>query len=117
MIAILHHINDEEDPAGITARLRDALAPGSHLAITHFHNPGEERPEEAAIAVASEKQLGERFGTGRFRTRDEILAYCGDFEPVEPGLVPIPAWRPDTCDGRPVSGVYHRILGGVGEKR
>jgi hypothetical protein len=117
MIAILHHINDDEDPVGIAARLRDALAPGSHLAITHFHNPGEELPEEAAIAIASEEQFNERFGTGRWRTRDEILAYFGDFELAEPGLVPIPAWRPDVLDRRTFGGVYHRILGGVGRKR
>jgi hypothetical protein len=117
MIAILHHINDDEDPVGIAARMRDALVPGSHLAITHFHNPGAELPDEAAIAIASEEQFNERFGTGRWRTRDEILAYFGDFELIEPGLVPIPAWRPDVLRAPTVRGVYHRILGGVARKR
>jgi hypothetical protein len=78
MISILHHINDHEDPVGITETLRDALAPGSHMAITHFHNPGDERPEDAALALASEKQFNERFGTGRWRSREEIKACFGD---------------------------------------
>ncbi|HEU5157308.1 MAG TPA: SAM-dependent methyltransferase [Streptosporangiaceae bacterium] len=117
MISILHHINDHEDPLGITKTLRDALAPGSHMAITHFHNPGDERPEDAALALASEKQFNERFGTGRWRTREEIRAYFGDFEIVEPGLVPMPAWRPDVGGRRTLSGVFHRTLGGVGRKR
>jgi hypothetical protein len=119
MISILHHINDQEDPVGITTALRDALAPGSHMAITHFHNPGAERPADAAIALASEKQFNEKFGTGRWRTRDEIRAYFGDFELPEPGLVPMPAWRPDVADvagNRTLSGVFHRTLGGVGGK-
>jgi hypothetical protein len=116
LISILHHINDDDDPGGITTRLRDALAPGSHVAITHFHNPGPERPEDAAIAVASEKQFNERFGTGRFRYRDEILDYFGDFELIEPGLVPMPAWRPDVAGHRSLSGIYHRTLGGVAKK-
>ena len=117
LISILHHINDGEDPDGITGQLRDALAPGSHMAITHFHNPGAARPEDAAIALASEKQFNEKFGTGRWRTRDEILAYFGDFELLEPGLVPMPAWRPDVAGNRTLSGVFHRTLSGVGKKR
>jgi SAM-dependent methyltransferase len=117
MISILHHVNDDEDPLGITARLRDALAPGSHMAITHFHNPGAARPEDAAIAYASEKQFNEKFGTGRWRTYGEIRAYFGDFELLEPGLVPMPAWRPDVAGRRVLSGIYHRTLGGVGRKR
>jgi hypothetical protein len=117
MISILHHVNDDEDPVGITERLRDAIVPGSHLAITHFHNPGAARPADAAIALASEKQFNEKFGTGRWRSRDEILAYFGDFELIEPGLVPMPAWRPDVVGCRTLSGVFHRTLGGVAKKR
>jgi hypothetical protein len=33
LVAILHFIKDEEDPAGIVATLRDALAPGSYLVL------------------------------------------------------------------------------------
>jgi SAM-dependent methyltransferase len=117
MFSILHHVNDDEDPVGIAATLRGALAPGSHLAITHFHDPSEQRPEDAAIVDASERQLNERFGTGRFRTREEILAYFGDFDLIEPGLVPMPLWRPDVAGNGPLSTVHHRVLGGVGKKR
>jgi S-adenosyl methyltransferase len=117
MISILHHINDHEDPVGITTRLCADLAPGSHLAITHFHNPGSEHPEQAKLAIASEKQFNENFGTGRWRTREEILAYFGDFEMLEPGLVPMPDWRPDTPDRHPPDGALNRVLGGLARKR
>jgi SAM-dependent methyltransferase len=117
MISILHHINDHEDPVGITETLRDALAPGSHMAITHFHNPGDERPEDAALALASEKQFNERFGTGRWRSREEIKACFGDWELVKPGLVPMPAWRPDVAGRRTLGGVFHRTLSGVARKK
>src|SRR6266511_749328 len=33
LVAVLHFLRDEEDPAGIVARLRDALAPGSFLVL------------------------------------------------------------------------------------
>jgi hypothetical protein len=116
LISILHHINDDEDPDGIAAQLRAAMAPGSQLAIVHFYNPGSECPEDAALAVASEELFNKHFGTGRWRYRDEILAYFGDFELVEPGLVPLPIWRPDVTGRRTLHGAFRRTLGGVGRK-
>jgi hypothetical protein len=44
LLAILHHVNDEDGPAGVAARLRRALAPGSYLAISHLRNPGQRAP-------------------------------------------------------------------------
>ncbi len=35
ILAVLHLIPDEADPAGSVARLRDAMAPGSYLVISH----------------------------------------------------------------------------------
>jgi hypothetical protein len=116
LLAIVHHLTDEENPAGITARLRDALPAGSHLALSHFRNPGAAHPQAAARAVAGEKLLNERLGTGRWRTHEEILAYFGDLELLEPGLVPLPEWRPDRGTGRYQSLVHHNCVGGVARK-
>jgi hypothetical protein len=115
LLTILHHVNDDEAP-GVTAQLRDALAPGSYLAITHFHNPGSAMPEEAALAVASEKLLIEKFGSGRFRTSDEIRAFFGDLEVLDPGLVPLPLWRPDPAEPPTLVSGDHRLVGGVARK-
>ncbi|HEX6467823.1 MAG TPA: SAM-dependent methyltransferase [Streptosporangiaceae bacterium] len=115
LIAILHHLNDGEAQRG-TARLREALAPGSYMAISHFHNPGSAMPEEAALAVASEKLLMERLGSGRFRTGEEILALFGDFDLLEPGLVPLPLWRPDSPEPPALVSGDHRLVGGVARK-
>jgi hypothetical protein len=35
LLAVLHLIPDEADPAGSVARLREAVAPGSYLLISH----------------------------------------------------------------------------------
>ena len=35
LVAVLHFISDDDDPAGIIATIRDALAPGSYLVISH----------------------------------------------------------------------------------
>lgn len=116
MLSILHHINDDQDPAGIVACFREALVPGSHLAISHFHNPGAERPDAAAIAAASEKLFNESFGTGRWRHREEVLAYFGDFQLIEPGLVSLPEWRPDPETSRQQDLGHHLSVGGVAHK-
>jgi S-adenosyl methyltransferase len=51
LIAVMHFITDEHNPAQITATFRDALAPGSHLALSHstadFH-------DQAAVDTATE---------------------------------------------------------------
>ncbi len=122
LLAILHHLGDDEDPAGTAARLRAALAPGSYVAITHFYDPGERHREASAQAHAAEDTFNRTLGTGRWRTHDEILECFGDLELVEPGLVPLPQWRPDpaqdTEDSRAYarSLSYHTLAGGVARK-
>jgi hypothetical protein len=116
LFAILHHFNDEEDPAGIAGNLREAMMPGSYLAISHFCNPGSARPEDSERAAMSEKIFTERLGTGRWRTREEIRGYFGDFTLVEPGLVPLPEWRPDAGDDLSEHLTYHLFFGGVARK-
>lgn len=45
LVAILHFVEDTDDPYGAVAELRDALAPGSLLVVSHtsyeeFRSPG-----------------------------------------------------------------------------
>nr|WP_191910096.1 SAM-dependent methyltransferase [Microbispora cellulosiformans] len=116
LFAILHHVNDHEDPHAIAARFREALPSGSYMALSHFHNPGPSMPEVSAQATTAEKLFNENLGTGRWRNRDEILAYFGDMELLEPGVVPLAEWRPDP--GEPVDrGItYHTFVGGLARK-
>lgn len=114
--AILHHLNDHEHPATITARLRDAMPAGSHIALSHLHNPGDDRPADADAATASEKLFNETMGTGRWRSRDEILAHFGDWDLIDPGLVPLPEWRPEPDAIRQQTLTHHLFLGGMARK-
>ncbi|MDP9842526.1 SAM-dependent methyltransferase [Streptosporangium lutulentum] len=116
LFSILHHLNDEEDPDGIAARLRDALPSGSYIAVSHFHNPGAERPVVSQQAAEAERIFNENLGTGRWRTREEILGYFGDLEVLEPGLVPLVEWRPDSYDDHEVGITYYTYVGGVARK-
>ena len=116
LLAILHHLHDDEDPTRSAGRLIDALPSGSYLAISHFHDPGAAQPELSEKARAVEKVFNETLGTGRWRTRDEILSFFGDLELLPPGLVPLAEWHPDGEEDTRQTATYHTIVGGVARK-
>jgi hypothetical protein len=90
MIAILMLVSDEEDPWGKVRALLDALPSGSYVAITH---PGQDfDPEAMAGVVAAATQGGMTLVP---RVRDDVARFFADWELVEPGVVPVMAWRPE----------------------
>ena len=112
IVSVLHFLDDGADPQTAVAQLREAMPSGSFLAISH------------AVAQSRPGDVVERFGqmyqqagaVAQARTHDEIAAFFGDFAPVEPGLVFLPLWRPDSpadTDARPEWSVS---LVGVGQK-
>jgi hypothetical protein len=116
LIAILHHVEDHEEPARIAARLRDAMPAGSHLAISSFRMPGPEFPELRAATIEGEKLLTGTLGSGRWRDDEEILTWFGDWELLEPGWVSLAAWRPTMQGHIQQDEVYHSFFGGVARK-
>jgi hypothetical protein len=92
LVAMLHCLSDEENPGGVVAQLRDAMAPGSCLALTHLTT--EAHPEGAALLRAKVQELG--MSTPLVpRRREEIARFFDGFELVPPGLVYSEQWRPD----------------------
>jgi hypothetical protein len=116
MLAILHHIRDEEDPAGIVARFREAAMPGSYLAISSFQMPGPEHPRDAAMTLEVQELFNAKLGTGLWREHEEILQWFGDWELLDPGLVPLPEWRPDVTGQAARNSTYYGFVGGVARK-
>jgi hypothetical protein len=116
LFAILHHIEDADDPGRVMAQLRDAMPPGSYLALSSFRMPGRELSELRAATIEGEKLLVGTLGSGRWREYEEILSWFGDWELLEPGLVPLPDWRPlpDTIIEQDEN--YHSFCGGVARK-
>jgi S-adenosyl methyltransferase len=116
LFAILHHVEDADHPGKIMAQLRDAMPPGSYLALSSFRMPGHELPELRAATIEGEKLLIGTLGSGRWREHEEILRWFGDWKLIEPGLVSLPEWRraPGTCIERDEN--YHSFYGGVARK-
>lgn len=108
LIAVLHLIGDEDDPDGIVAGYREAMAPGSHLVYSDLS--GEEQPAER---VATYLRIGDEIGipvTMRGRTR--ASRFFTGLDLLEPGLVSAPDWRPSG----PFRPPTRWLLGGVGRK-
>jgi SAM-dependent methyltransferase len=110
LVAMLHLVPEEDDPAGLIARLRDRIAPGSYLVISHGTSEG--RPETAeGVQVLQRGSV-----PATLRTRAQVQRLFAGFELVEPGIVWIPQWHPDD----PESGDDHPersiMIAGVGRK-
>ncbi|WP_063058730.1 SAM-dependent methyltransferase [Nocardia sienata] len=115
--AVLHHLGDDHDPAGIVARYIDLLPAGSYVAITHYCDPGPGHPELHELARALERaQMEEEFGSGRYRSPEHIRALFGSLDLVEPGLTPLDEWWPQGPPVRAAAPEEQLILGGLGHK-
>ncbi|MGX1365283.1 hypothetical protein RKD19_000642 [Streptomyces canus] len=90
--AILHHVNDDEDPAGLVRYWREHVPSGSHFFVSHFRSGNNPETREA------EKVLQQTFGRGRWRTDAEIASLLDGLEILDPGIVPAPLWHPDEAD-------------------
>jgi hypothetical protein len=111
LVSVLHFIPDGQDPYRIVATLRDALAPGSYLAICH----GTDEGKAAASTVA--QVYNRKVTTSVYlRSRPDILRFFDGFDLVDPGLVRIPEWRPDSPGDVPDNPGQFLALVGVGRK-
>lgn len=113
LVAVLHFIVDEENPREAVAALRDALAPGSLLVLTHAAADGGPASPEQRGGI---EQLYTKMGSPlRMRSRAEVERFFDGFELVEPGLVPLPDWRPDAPTEEEDPSVFSGFAG-VGRK-
>jgi SAM-dependent methyltransferase len=92
MLSVLHFINDEGHLQKILQVLKDRLAPGSYLVISHFSVEG--APIET-IAQLNRLAAGGSSNSVS-RTLAETSRLFDGFDLVEPGVVRIPSWRPES---------------------
>ncbi|WP_280269964.1 SAM-dependent methyltransferase [Nocardia wallacei] len=113
LVAIMMYFRDADRPGDIIATLLDAVPPGSYLVITH---PTADFDAEAMAAVAASAEASGI--TFQPRSHDDTLALFAGTELVEPGLVPVAAWRPDLTDGPTAVGDPHSAWywSGIGRK-
>jgi SAM-dependent methyltransferase len=109
----LHVIPNADDPHRCVASLRDATAPGSHLALSHL--VFDTRPEAARPLQDIYRTVLHRPEAHTTRSREDVLRFFDGFELVDPGLVWLPQWRPDhPLHARAAEKIWK--VGGVGRK-
>jgi S-adenosyl methyltransferase len=109
LVGILHFISDEDRPRDIVSRLLGAVPPGSYLVISHM------AADIAAAQVAEAKARLDQmmYQQGHYRTQAEVARFFEGLELVEPGVVPVQKWRPDSeIEARRAAVLW----GGIGRK-
>jgi hypothetical protein len=101
---------DNDEAYAIVGHLMEVMPSGSYLALNH--PTLEVTGEKMATAIQYWNQYGKPPGT--HRTPDELARFFDGMDLVEPGVVSITRWRPETT----TSGEPEEIdqFGGVGRK-
>lgn len=112
LIAVLHFLEEADEPGAVLSTLLDALPSGSYLAASHMtleHDP---------VGVGGGQRAYHKAGLPmRARDADEFasLAFCG-LDLVPPGVVLVSEWRPESKAPRPTAAEVS-CYGGVARKR
>jgi O-methyltransferase involved in polyketide biosynthesis len=93
LLAVLHFIQDEDDPYRIIRKLVDAVPSGSYLVI--LHAPSDLFPSDAI------EEHNRRYNTSgaeriRPRSREEVSRFFDGLELVPPGLATLADWLADS---------------------
>lgn len=91
-VALMHFVPGEDDPLGMLRRYRNALVPGSYLAMTHG-SADYERPTAIADVHGLVALYRDSATPAYNRSRPEIEALFDELSLVEPGLIDINHWR------------------------
>ncbi|MEV3965763.1 SAM-dependent methyltransferase [Nocardia sp. NPDC050193] len=90
LVGVLHYVMDDENPAELLAHYRDAMAPGSYLALTHGADIS--HPE---IIERTSRDARNSSAQVRYRSREEVTSFLDGFENTGPGVVPLQQWLAD----------------------
>ncbi|HVV24824.1 MAG TPA: SAM-dependent methyltransferase [Pseudonocardiaceae bacterium] len=110
LFGVLYFLTDEDKPYEVVAQLREAVVPGSYLAISHVVS--EDRPDEFATAARIYGSAPHR-ESDPTHTRESVRTFFDGMDMVEPGLVSVRDWRPDSPDDSP----SNWMMGGLARQR
>jgi SAM-dependent methyltransferase len=111
LLAILHFVTDAEEPARLVTAIRDALAPGSYVILSHGTAHGAP-PQVAARSGAASRVYHNATSRITYRDPAQVSQFLEGLSLVEPGLVHVSQWRPPA----PVPYEFDGFLAAVGRK-
>jgi hypothetical protein len=97
LVAVLHFVPDDAVAYGAVELMQRQLAPGSYLAASH--GATEKAPTDDAYSSA-ERAYDQRTMTGsaKARNRAEFAGFFNGWDLVDPGVVWLSEWHPDSTD-------------------
>lgn len=107
MVAVLHFVQDSEDPWSIVSNYTSMMAPGSYLVVSHVTGDG--TPAEAIRQAAEIYQHASAPGTARPRT--QVARFFHGLDMVAPGLADPAYWRCPPPPGKPGPVVFYAGIG------
>ncbi|WP_406143119.1 SAM-dependent methyltransferase [Streptomyces sp. NBC_01012] len=111
-VSVMHCIPDEDDPADLVRRTAARLAPGSFLVVCQLVS--EDAATRDFVTDFMAKSTGNQWG--RVRQQHDVHSFLEGLEVLEPGLVEVSTWLPDS-DLAPKQETEEWIeYGGVGRK-
>ncbi len=111
LLAVLHFIRDEEDPYGAVGVLKDAMAPGSAIAVSHITADGIGTEQ----SLAAQQVYQGASAPAVPRTKNEVTRFFDGLTLAVPGVTDIGDWpAPPGKPGEP--GLPLSLYGGVGLK-
>jgi hypothetical protein len=106
IIAALHFIPDSDNPYDTVAEYMSALPSGSYLAITHatWDSLTEEEDAEARKVAKIYSNSDNKLTV---RTHTDVTRFFDGLELLEPGVVAVNDWRPDSYEDH--TGIYGAV--------
>ena len=99
LLMSLQFIADDDRPHQLVRSFLDAVPSGSYLALSH---PASDGGAPAALANRATAQYNQLVATPMTRrNRDQVAEFFDGLDLLEPGLVPMTAWRPDPSEVAP----------------
>ncbi|WP_168221040.1 SAM-dependent methyltransferase [Actinomadura sp. WMMA1423] len=112
LVAVLHFVHDEDDPAGLVGRLADRLPPGSHVVVSHGYDGGMDPGDtEHSQAVYRRSKL-----PIYSRGPEEVARCFTGLEILEPGIVWVPQWGRPPLAGPARDPQMSHFIGAVARK-
>ena len=109
LVAVLHFLEDSENPWKIVDCIKDHMAPGSYLALSHV--TGDDIPPDASAQACEIYENAS--APGVVRAHEDIDRFFDGLVMLAPGLVNVSAWRPDHITRAPRETLFYA---GVGRK-
>ena len=107
LVAVLHFLEDSDDPWKIVDCIKDHMAPGSYLVVSHV--TGDDLPPDARQQARGVYENAS--APGVTRAYDDIARFFDGLVMLAPGLVNVPTWRPDRITRTPHETLFYAGIG------